>query len=760
VSALDELRSGFSGAQMAGARPQGPYGAFISFSNDQSISFETEANPPHRYVRIGSIGGEGVPSTAAPACAIPQQTSDLASLTQLDEQLRAEAAAETFSGVVLVAKDGKPIFHEAYGYADKKARVLNRKDTKFNLGSINKIFTMVAVYQLLDAGKLNLDDTVGKYLPQFPPAVANKVTVGHLLEHRSGWGAYWENPTWNARRAELRSLDDYMAFIKDIPLDFEPGSRMQYSNTGYEVLGAIVEAVAGQSYFDYVRDNVYEPAGMMATDAYLRDGSTPNMAIGYAGGGYGQDNSSMLSPKGSAAGGGLSTAADLLRFAAALDEGTLLPKKYANRFRGGGFGGGGPGVNAMLELNVAGDHTIVVLSNFDPPTAGRVARQITGMLRANSAAESGGQLYRIGVGLAPHEDGMAVDFLEPGSPGEKGGLKPDDVILAINGTRIADDPISHFDAALVKPDPIKLTIRRGTKQITITVIPEPVNAAGRQTTSSSAVSLRPGCAIPAIESGDQSNAERVLGVLTDAPDARTARAMGLATRLRTEGRVVTGVLSGSPADRAGIRTGDVILELGNNRLYSRDGLEDFIKTARPGTVPVLFKRAGTKTERTVQISLSNDDLPQAGAGIRWQYSGMGQLDEALAAAKQQGKRLLVGLSGSETCCAFSRFEAPAIAVALAGDDISRLTARYVTLIIRRPHAYWFLEHVSDPNETASVAAIPSGLRLSSGVVLPIPSVFVLDGDGEVLDQVALADSNAASLLRQTLKRHSGEQSWE
>ncbi|MFB3111815.1 MAG: serine hydrolase domain-containing protein, partial [Gemmatimonadales bacterium] len=241
VSALDELRSGFSGAQMAGARPQGPYGAFIRFSNDQSISFETEANPPHRYVRIGSIGGEGVPSTAAPACAIPQQTSDVASLAQLDETLRAEAAAETFSGVVLVAKDGKPIFHEAYGYADKKAGVLNRKDTKFNLGSINKLFTMVAVYQLLDAGKLNLDDTVGKYLPQFPPAVANNVTVGHLLEHRSGWGAYWENPTWNARRRELRSLDDYMAFIKDIPLDFEPGSRMQYSNTGYEVLGAIVE---------------------------------------------------------------------------------------------------------------------------------------------------------------------------------------------------------------------------------------------------------------------------------------------------------------------------------------------------------------------------------------------------------------------------------------------------------------------------------------------------------------------------------------
>ena len=473
TTALDELRSNFSGAHRSGARPEGPFAAYIKFSNNESISFETETTPPHRFVRIGSLGGQGLPSTPFINFATPQQTKDIASLEQLDEILRAKAAAETFSGVVLVAKNGKPIFHEAYGYADKKAGVLNRKDTKFNLGSINKIFTKVAVYQLLYKGKLNLDDTIGKFLPQFPPAVANKVTVRHLLEHRSGWGAYWENPTWNARRTELRSLDDYMTFIKDIPLDFEPGSRMQYSNTGYEVLGAIVQKATGQSYFDYVRENVYAPAGMMATDAYLRDGSTPNMAVGYAGGGYDEDTSSMLSPKGTAAGGGLSTAPDLMRFANALDEGTLLFGKYANRFRGIGVGGGGPGVNAMLELDVAADHTIVVLSNFDPPTAQRVAQDISAMLRDNTDAETGTNRYRIGVGLDMREEGIAVSFLEPGSPGEKGGLKPDDVILAINGTSIADDPIRQLDAVLAKPDPIKLKVRRGAALMHLTITPEP-----------------------------------------------------------------------------------------------------------------------------------------------------------------------------------------------------------------------------------------------------------------------------------------------
>lgn len=271
-------------------------------------------------------------------------------------------------------------------------------------------------------------------------------------------------------------------------------------------------------------------------------------------------------------------------------------------------------------------------------------------------------------------------------------------------------------------------------------------------------STAPYCAAPqqASTAETQWDAERVLGVLTVAPDANTARAMSLATRLRIEGRVVTGVLSDSPADRAGIRKGDVLLQLGNNRLYSRDGLNDFLKTASPGTVPVLLKRSGTKTEETVQISLSSDDLPEPGTGIRWQYSGLGQLDQALAAANEQGRRLLVGLSGSEECCAFSRFEAPSVAVSLAGDDISRLADRYVTLIIRRPHAYWFLKLVSGFDENANFGAIPDGLKLPSGELLPIPSVFVLDGDREVLDQVALADGNAASLLRQALERNSVE----
>jgi len=401
---------------------------------------------------------------------LPQ--SSVPSFEELDAKWTAAAVAETFSGVVLVARDGVTIFHKAYGYADKKTGRLNRKDTKFNLGSINKVFTKVAAQQLLTEGKLSLDDTIGKYLPQFPLSVANTVTVDHLMQHRSGWGAYWDNPTWNARRSEFRTLDEYMDFIKDIPLDFEPGSQMQYSNTGYEVLGAIIQAASGQSYFDYMRDHIYKPAGMLNTDAYLRDGSTPNMAIGYAGGGYAEDNLSKLSPKGSAAGGGMSTAEDMLRFATALERGALVAKKYSNRLRGGGFAGGGPGVNAMLMLNVVGKHTIVVLSNFDPPTAGRVAQEIAKTLRGNNALATRANRYRIGVRFGPGEGELTVNFLVPDGPGDKGGLKPDDVIVGLNGKPLADDAIGHLDSVLIKPNPINLRVRRGSNLITITLIPE------------------------------------------------------------------------------------------------------------------------------------------------------------------------------------------------------------------------------------------------------------------------------------------------
>jgi D-alanyl-D-alanine carboxypeptidase len=200
---------------------------------------------------------------------------------ELDHSLALQATENKFSGVVLIADDGEPIFHKAYGLASKRFHVPNRVDTKFNLGSINKIFTVVAILQLAEKGSLALDDPLSKFRPDFPPEIGDKVTIRHLLQHRAGLGDYWEHEVYLATWTTLRTVEGYMAFIKDIPLAFEPGERQQYSNSGFQVLGAVLEAITGGSYYDYVRANVYEPAGMADTDSYEMDMPVETLAIGY-----------------------------------------------------------------------------------------------------------------------------------------------------------------------------------------------------------------------------------------------------------------------------------------------------------------------------------------------------------------------------------------------------------------------------------------------------------------------------------------------
>ena len=181
------------------------------------------------------------------------------------------AAVDAFSGTLLVAKDGKPIYKTVHGMASKAYNVPNRIDTKLNLASIGKTFTAIAIMQLVEQGKLSLTDTVGKLLPDYPnKQVATKVTIHHLLTHSSGMGDI-HGPKYAARISSLRQVRDYLPLFVDDPLSFEPGARMQYSNAGYILLGAIIEKVSGENFFDYVRNHIFKPAGMIDTDYYEKD---------------------------------------------------------------------------------------------------------------------------------------------------------------------------------------------------------------------------------------------------------------------------------------------------------------------------------------------------------------------------------------------------------------------------------------------------------------------------------------------------------
>ena len=351
------------------------------------FTFELELQPA---LRIKSFDWDysAAPRGVAPP---PRKLSEREIVRELDAFMRKMADADVFSGAVLLAKDGKVLFKKAYGEADKNSGEPNRTDTKLNLASLNKMFTAVAITQLVEQGKLSFDDPLSKFLPDFPNReAAQKIKIKHLLTHTSGLGDLFNERWYASSRERFRKVDDYLELVKNEAPAFEPGTRRRYSNTGYMVLGKVVEIITGQSYYDYVRENIYRRSGMASTDAYELDRVNKNLAIGYDklytdNGIVFRNNLFLHSVRGTPAGGGFSTVEDLLRFVLALRAGKLVGSDYVKTMTspkpelnspnyGYGFGvipedgivahsGGAEGIGSHLEMTDDG-YTFVVLSNY------------------------------------------------------------------------------------------------------------------------------------------------------------------------------------------------------------------------------------------------------------------------------------------------------------------------------------------------------------------------------------------------------------
>ena len=253
-------------------------------------------------------------------------------IAALNKKLDTGFAADRFSGAVLVAKNGKTVFAQAYGLADREHRVPNTLKTRFRIGSMNKMFTATSILQLAQAGKLGLDDPLGKYLTDYPNKdVATKVTIRHLLTHTGGTGDIF-GPDFDAHRLELRTLQDYIKLYGNRAPQFEPGNRWEYSNYGFILLGAVIEKVSGQSYYEYVREHIYEPANMTSSDSEPENQAVPDRSIGYTRMGANDlhPNTDTLPYRGTSAGGGYSTVQDLLNFANALQDHKLLNSEFTD----------------------------------------------------------------------------------------------------------------------------------------------------------------------------------------------------------------------------------------------------------------------------------------------------------------------------------------------------------------------------------------------------------------------------------------------
>lgn len=405
VAALARLREQSGGLDPARVNDRGDPGyvavIFRARNGAGRVGIEFAANPADGRVSYMEMHTMSAPGPRAELPAGPLPDAEVASAVQAHVDRR--AAADRFSGVVLLARGGQVLLHRAYGMADAQAGRPNTLDTRIGSGSVPKMITAVAVAQLVEQGRMSLDDTLGALLPDYPNADARRtVTVRHLLTHSAGIAdPFGAGASPGARYA---TPGEWVAFVADKPLEFAPGTRTQYSNGGFAVLAAIVERVSGQPFATYVRERVFRPAGMRAADAdayaalpwargYSRVpefdplGIAPRRSNEWltGGGGPGEHLSGF--------GGIALTAEDLFRFTRALQDGRLVSagmartlmtgavpvEPGATMYYGLGFydmewqggvrvighsgGGGSSGIGADVEM--IGEWTLVVMGNYD-----------------------------------------------------------------------------------------------------------------------------------------------------------------------------------------------------------------------------------------------------------------------------------------------------------------------------------------------------------------------------------------------------------
>ena len=334
---------------------------------------------------------EAIPRPADLAIPRLSEADALAALSARAEEL---AKNDRFSGTVLVARHGKVLLQKPLGRANRETGAPVTLDTRFSLGSMNKMFTAVATLQLVEAGRIALDDPIGKYLTDYPNKdVASKVTVRHLLTHTGSTGDFF-GPEFARNRLTLREHADFLKLYGSRGLDGEPGQRFRYSNYGFILLGALIERVTGMSYYDYVQSRIFQPAGMTSTESLPETETVPSRAVGYTrSGSTWVPNTNLLGWRGTSAGGGYATTGDLLRFVQALESGKLISKalfaeaikprqgEYGYGFEAHGEGalrsyghsGGFLGVNGDLRVFPQLGYVVISLGNLDPPAASRLA---------------------------------------------------------------------------------------------------------------------------------------------------------------------------------------------------------------------------------------------------------------------------------------------------------------------------------------------------------------------------------------------------
>lgn len=407
-----------------------PDGERWCVGDEEYVPIRIEPQAPYKLLWIGG----GYPPNVVATWKLKRVDRVVSVAVTEEERLRAIGAdltrmadADSFSGAVIIAREGRPVFAQAYGYADREKKIPNTLETPFLLASMNKPFTSLAIGQLVEQGKLGYDDPLSKFLPGYPdPESARKITVKHLLSHTSGLGGDIFRPATEQALARVSSIQGYIDIAERKPPAFEPGTKWEYNNLGFVLLGRVIEIVTGQSYYDYMETNVFAPAGAKTASFPLRlENGAIGVPIAYP---YeGEFDFKNLrrrfvnylgkgGRRGSSAGGGVASALDLLALSNAMKAGRIVkpetlrlhtsakPELNATGFGGGtgtGYGYGffptkygrpfvGHGGNAPGQCTEFGElkdtpYTLVVLSNVTIHTCIDVTIKMLRVLRPSEA---------------------------------------------------------------------------------------------------------------------------------------------------------------------------------------------------------------------------------------------------------------------------------------------------------------------------------------------------------------------------------------
>ena len=315
---------------------------------------------------------------------------------RMEQVVRSYVDAKQFMGSVLVDRDGKALLSKGYGSANLEWDISNSPSTKFRLGSITKQFTAACILLLEERGKLKVEDPVKKYMPD-APAAWDKMTIFNLLTHTSGIPSFTGFPDYHSTEAIATTPELLVARFRDKPLEFQPGEKWNYSNSGYVLLGYLIEKISQQSYRQFVQENIFNPLGMKDSGYDSNSEIILHRASGYTPGPKGMTNAGYIDMTIPLSAGALySTTEDLLRWEQGLMGGKLLSptslKKMTTPFKNDyafglgvhtanghrliDHGGGIEGFNTFLAYYPEDKLTVVVLANLNGQAPDAIASKL------------------------------------------------------------------------------------------------------------------------------------------------------------------------------------------------------------------------------------------------------------------------------------------------------------------------------------------------------------------------------------------------